>query len=125
VKRRARRIGHGIGWIRLTGCGVGEFKPHPHEIAKDLLRITANSQLNEDDRELLGVAAQLLLALPAPRRGRRSKASTLQAMELAVKYSVRKAARLIADRTGENPENIRVRLLGIKRRARKGGNKFK
>jgi hypothetical protein len=74
---------------------------------------------------LLSEVVLLLFTQPAPKRGRPRKASTSRALELSAQHSVREAARLIAKSTGENPENIRARVLGAKRRVRKGGNKFK
>src|SRR5262245_33568746 len=106
-------------------------RPHAHMLAS-LLRLSAVNPRRKGGEpasvsfDLLHLVVCLLLALPRSRRpGRRRKASTDEAMELSVQHSLREAARLIAKRTGENPENIRTRVLGAKRRARKGGNKFK
>jgi hypothetical protein len=105
-------------------------RPHAHMLASILRLSAANPRRKGGEPasisfDLLHLVVCLLLALPRSRPGRPRKATTNEALELAVQHSVRKAARLIAKRTGENPENIRARVLGAKRRARKGGNKFK
>jgi hypothetical protein len=106
-------------------------RPHAHMLAGILLLSATNPRRKGGEpasvpSDLLHLVVCLLLALPrVRRRGRPRKAGTDEAMELSIEHSVREAARLIAKRTGENPENIRTRVLGAKRRARKGGNKFK
>ena len=100
------------------------LKPNAHELAKHLLHFAAASERNEGDPvlippNLLSEAVLLLLALAGPQRGAPRKDSTNQALELVAQHGMRKAARLIAKSTGENPENLRARLYGIKRRARK------
>lgn len=122
MKRRARRIGHGSGWIRLTGLGLGEaFKPHAHEIAKDLLRIAAGSQLNEGDPELLRAAALLLLALPGPRRGRPPAQSTAELRQLLVEVGTKLgAARAVSAKTGEPIHNLRRRLRSKPSKPKRG-----
>jgi hypothetical protein len=105
-------------------------KPHAHMLASVILLLAAANprrragELVSVPLDLLNMVACLLLALPRPRRGRPRMASTNRALELAVQHTMRGATQLIAKSTGENPENIRARVLGIKRRARKGGNKF-
>jgi hypothetical protein len=104
-------------------------KPHAHMLARILLLVAANPRRKAGEPvsvpfDVLNIAACLLLALQRPRRGRPRKASTNRALELAAQHSLREAARLVAKSTGENPDNIRARVLGAKRRARKGGNKF-
>jgi hypothetical protein len=106
-------------------------RPHAHTLAGILLLSVANPRRRGRKPvfvsfDLLHLAACLLLALPRQRRpGRRRMSTTNEALELAAEHSVRKAARLIAERTGENPDNIRARVLAIKRRAGRGGNKSK
>jgi hypothetical protein len=104
-------------------------KPHAHMLARILLLVAANPRRKAGEPvsvpfDVLNLAVCLLLALQRPRRGRPRKASTNRALELAAQHSLREAARLVAKSTGENPDNIRARVLGAKRRARKGGNKF-
>jgi hypothetical protein len=98
-------------------------RPHAHMLA-GILMLTAAKQRKAGEFDLLNIIACLLLALPRSKRGRPRKASTSRALELAAQHSVRQASRLIAKSTGEDPENIRARVLGAKRRAQKGGNKF-
>jgi hypothetical protein len=105
-------------------------RPHAHMLA-GILRLSAASPRRKGGEpvsvsfDLLHLVACLLLALPRSRPGRPRKGTTNEALELSVQHSVRKAARLVAKRTGENPENIRARVFGVKRRARNGGNKSK
>jgi hypothetical protein len=106
------------------------LRPYAHELAAVLLLAASNPKRKPDEpvsipTDFANFVWCLLWALPGSRRGRPRKASTNQALELAVRHSVREAARLIGESTGENPENIRARVLAAKRRARKGGNKFK
>jgi len=125
VKGRARRIiGHGSGRIpfRLIGRGLLEvLKPHAHEIAKDLLRIAADSQLNEGDRKLLSAAALLLLACPGPRRGRPPAQSTAELKQLLVKVGTKLgAARAMSAKTGEPIHNLRRRLRSKPSKPKRG-----
>jgi hypothetical protein len=117
--------------FRISRRALGAaLRPHAHELAAFLQLAASNPKRKPG--ELVSISSDfanfvvcLLQALPGSRRGRRRKASTNQALELAVQHGVRKAARLTAKSTGEDPENIRARLYGAKRRAEKGGNKFK
>jgi len=105
------------------------LKPHAHMYSAILWLIARHMERRRGDQapliDLLRTIACLLLALPRPVRGRPRKPSTNPTLDLAARVSVRKAVRLTAKETGENPENIRARYYGIKRRAKKGGNKFK
>jgi hypothetical protein len=105
------------------------LRPHAHELAAFLQLAASNPKRKPGEPvsisfDLANFVACLLRELPSTRRGRRRKASTNEALDLALEHSLRKATRLVAERTGENPENIRTRVLAAKRRARKGGNKF-
>jgi hypothetical protein len=106
------------------------LRPHAHELAAFLLLAASNPKRKPGEPvsipfDVANFVACLLRGLPSTRRGRPRKVSTNQALELVLHHSVREAARLIAKSTGENPENIRASVYGAKRRARKGGNKFK
>jgi hypothetical protein len=96
----------------LTGFGLGEvLKRHAHAIAKELLRIAADYQLNEGDPELLSEAAALSLALPGPQRGRPPKASTLELQQLLAEVGTKLgAAKAVSAKTGEPVHNLRRRL---------------
>jgi hypothetical protein len=118
------------GNLRMLRAAGKARKPEAHRFADRLLRTALRSWREGRDAisvppHLLSEVVLLLLALPGPQRGRPRKASTRRALELSAQHSVREAARLIAKSTGENPENIRARVLSAKRRVRKGGNKFK
>jgi hypothetical protein len=118
------------GNLRMLRAAGKALKPEAHHFADRLLHTALKSWREGSSSisvppNLLSEVVLLLLALPGPKRGRPRKPSTGRALELSTQYSVREAARLIAKSTGENPENIRARVLGAKRRIRKGGNKFK
>jgi hypothetical protein len=115
---------------RILRAAGKALKPEAHRLADRLLRAALRSWREGSDSisvppSLLSEVALPLFAQPAPKRGRPRLASTSRALELSALHSVRGAARLIGKSTGENPDNIRARVLGAERRARKGGNKFK
>jgi hypothetical protein len=145
--------GHGRGSIALKGYGRGygiwplhvvikhtsnprvlravgkALKPHAHELAKRLLHVAADPQRNEGDPvpmrpSLLSEAVLLLLALPAPQRGRPPEAATLEALQLLAEGRTKRgAARAVSGKTGEPFENLRRRLRPKKpgKPKRKGG----
>ena len=116
--------------ISRRALGKVLIRAHAHELAAALAVNIANPKRKHGEpvsipSDLANYLWCLAWALPSSRRGRRRKASTNEALELAVEHGMRKAARLTAKSTGENPENIRARMYAAKRRDRKGGNKFK
>jgi hypothetical protein len=116
--------------FRISRRALGEaLRPHARELAAALLLAVYNPKREPGEPvsisfDFANLVWCLLRVLPGSRRGRPRKASTNRALELAVQHGVRKAARLIAESTGEDPENIRRSMYGVKRRARKGGDKF-
>ena len=68
-------------------------------------------------------AAAILATLPGSQRGAPKKAATSDALNLLNEgMSSRKAAKIIADRTGEPFENIRARLRNLKRVKKRAKN---
>jgi hypothetical protein len=99
--------------------------PHAHELAERLLHVAANPQRSERElRNLISEAVLILLAQPAPQRGRPPKPSTAELQRLLAKLgSKRGAARAVSGKTGESFHNLRRRLRSKKPRKpkRKGG----
>ena len=111
--------------VRALGKAI---RPEAHEFAEQLLRIAADPLYTEGNPVpippyLFSDVLLLLLGLPGPRRGRPKLESTLEALRLRAEGKTTRGAAKAAAKPGEDPENVRRRLLSKKtyKPKRKGG----